>query len=632
MSQRHTQRDILHEFRELQSINKKLSRELAKLDEKIYSAETNYIIESRKAGGNILEGFGQVFFTGMERTEPRAAIRLFSNPRCSMVGPPEVKDENVAAVEVTLETIELPAKKAKKQSQCQSSQHPSSFASDMRDQAQSEGNPMPMRSHTLEPRLSSDLHRLKADNPTIELGKFLWRLVLSELESGNNASPGNCTFWRNIKSRFSTLKRPEAFYVRQIWVMWDNQFMPGVTRNEIDNILVPLLGQPRCTANRTTPKEIETVTLSDDEEEVPTMTPSPPGKENQTVLLVARSANQRFSADEITSLWRLVIEEIKKGVSRNPTSLKFWTDLKVSKRSDLQRSAVAYARRMKKAWDEQEIQGLTAEEQALLLTHIMANIKSAQSLEPKVRSRSLFVPRLASEQQQASSIETQQHNKKGSWFSTKEITQLWRIILNEWRNHPDLRWHDIMTTRFWNALKMNHPHLTRKAVGYIRKMSILGSPDITALLALDGNEHSMPGTSAALPPRLTPEVITISDSNESLQNVKALPSALGISGAETYGLEMLAKLQAANPRLVTEWLKVTSEVYTEIGAMSHEFFMDSLAKMNSTFQGIHIRDEQATSTSSGRTASATGKSAKRNERGSKRKHTISPEISSNSES
>uniref|UniRef100_A0A1I7Z272 Uncharacterized protein n=1 Tax=Steinernema glaseri TaxID=37863 RepID=A0A1I7Z272_9BILA len=92
----------------------------------------------------------------------------------------------------------------------------------------------------------------------------------------------------------------------------------------------------------------------------------------------------RFKDDEIAFLWRVVIEELRKDDTQNPTTVKFWTDIKASERHDLLRSPVAYARRVKIAWEEQEFRCLTVEEQAFLLA-VMRRQNEAKEERMKAR-------------------------------------------------------------------------------------------------------------------------------------------------------------------------------------------------------------------------------------------------------
>uniref|UniRef100_A0A1I8A9Q1 Myb_DNA-bind_3 domain-containing protein n=1 Tax=Steinernema glaseri TaxID=37863 RepID=A0A1I8A9Q1_9BILA len=92
--------------------------------------------------------------------------------------------------------------------------------------------------------------------------------------------------------------------------------------------------------------------------------------------------SQKYTEDEFVRIWKVIIAELKKDDTQDPTSKKFWKAVKANQLYDkyhLFRSATAYATKMKKAWDDQEVHFLDIDDQAFLLRVLQKRIAARNS-------------------------------------------------------------------------------------------------------------------------------------------------------------------------------------------------------------------------------------------------------------
>uniref|UniRef100_A0A1I8AB83 Myb_DNA-bind_3 domain-containing protein n=1 Tax=Steinernema glaseri TaxID=37863 RepID=A0A1I8AB83_9BILA len=84
-----------------------------------------------------------------------------------------------------------------------------------------------------------------------------------------------------------------------------------------------------------------------------------------------------YTKKEIEEMWRLVVAELRKDNTVDPTKRNFWKELKL-KNPTLLRTSRAYADKMKREWEEQSVYFLDVADQALLLRIFGKRMKSKQ--------------------------------------------------------------------------------------------------------------------------------------------------------------------------------------------------------------------------------------------------------------
>ncbi|KAK0406649.1 hypothetical protein QR680_018708 [Steinernema hermaphroditum] len=315
----------------------------------------------------------------------------------------------------------------------------------------------------------------KHEIPSPGMAQFLWNLVLSELKSEDGGKdPSTPEFWLKMKNRH-LLTQSTFYYIKHIWVMWDNDFLPGVSEEDRQNLLLPVLGDRRAdmTASTTasTPSRdgTESATKADEQR-------TPPSRQPQRHLF--------FKEDEVKRLWRIVIAELRRDEAVNPTAMKFWAQIKASSlyaRDDLWRTATAYTRRMKRAWEEMDFQGLDSVEQEFLETVIKQQRDDSCTYQmPPITQEvtvhdwttsSIEAPK-PSPVRESVAPENPVQSRDSFIFTNDEILKLWRIVLTEKTKDGTA---NFLSATFWARLSTLYPwyDLWRSPATYAARMKKL---------------------------------------------------------------------------------------------------------------------------------------------------------------
>ncbi|KAK0394109.1 hypothetical protein QR680_000569 [Steinernema hermaphroditum] len=179
-------------------------------------------------------------------------------------------------------------------------------------------------------------------------------------------------------------------------------------------------------------------------------------------------------------IWSIVLKERHDDSSANPTSRRFWKEMKKTYGEALPRSEQSYITKMIRMCHECDTPEVNQDQETILkpiLSQIlqMSSEQISASMEPQVTEE---------EEQGCSSkcgsdkigkddtddCDEKEYQRRP--FNTEEIKQLWNLVMPELRLEGNFK-DDPKQSKFWIKMKQKHPELWRQENTYAKKFQAL---------------------------------------------------------------------------------------------------------------------------------------------------------------